>query len=63
MTRRRLLPGLAALLARAACGRKPDFVDPPADLEVDTFPRQYPAAEDPADDPASGGGRRTYPAS
>jgi hypothetical protein len=36
------------LLPLAACGKKPNQVDPPPTVEEDTFPRIYP---DPATDP------------
>ena len=39
------LPALALLtvLALAACGKKPIFVDPPEDVDPDPFPRTYPS--------------------
>lgn len=36
-----LLAG-AAVLAVGACGKKPEFVDPPPDAKTKTFPRIYP---------------------
>ncbi|MGQ9368864.1 hypothetical protein [Azospirillum sp. A39] len=33
---------LAAALALGACGKKPDFVDPPQGRGNDQFPRPYP---------------------
>ena len=41
----RTLPVLALLaaLALGACGKKPEFVDPPEDVDPDPFPRTYPS--------------------
>ena len=35
----------------AACGVKPDMVDPPASVSVDTFPQTYPPTDDAARTP------------
>ncbi len=40
-----------SLLALAACGIKPAYVEPPQGAEHDTFPRTYP---DPSTDPKPG---------
>lgn len=34
---------LATALGLSACGRKPEFVDPPQGEELDRFPRTYPS--------------------
>ncbi|MGP1397780.1 MAG: hypothetical protein ACTS3R_19935 [Inquilinaceae bacterium] len=38
-----LAAALAAALGLGACGRKPEFVDPPQGEELDRFPRTYPS--------------------
>ena len=43
-----MLACLAFGLMLAACGKKPGMVDPPPDVENDTFPHVYP---DPSTDP------------
>lgn len=41
-----VLCGLFALACLpAACGVKPDMVDPPASVTTDTFPQTYPPAD------------------
>lgn len=42
-----VLAGLCVLACLpAACGVKPDMVDPPASVTIDTFPQTYPPADD-----------------
>ncbi len=36
---------VVALFALTACGVKPNMVDPPAGVTVDTFPQTYPPAD------------------
>lgn len=50
-TRPRLFLMAAALLSLAACGIKPDHVDPPQGAEDSTFPAEYP---NPQTDPQPG---------
>ena len=47
-----LISGLCVLaLLPAGCGVKPDMVDPPASVTVDTYPQTYPPADDGARTP------------
>ena len=36
---------IAVLTLPVACGVKPDMVDPPSSVKVDTFPQTYPPAD------------------